>query len=201
MITLRQKRAHAAALEKAAAAPTKRWLGRSVLLTGIQSGWVKSLLSVWGEGVKGGATPMAPRSHACWRGFRSMKWSDKTLERFTEALTKARAEGFRGQQALNRAQAILWPTKAPSVIDEALNNDDVDFIEKCILEAFDLKDPVYIIGMSFYTTRKKISDLSRELNALAPWLTSDEARKRVRWCLEIFRARVYLVARKHLSEE
>jgi hypothetical protein len=66
------------------------------------------------------------------------------------------------------------------------------------LLALDLNDPVYLVGLQYYTTRKKISDITRELQVIAPWLTVDEARKRVRWCLEIFRAKVFLSARKLL---
>lgn len=68
------------------------------------------------------------------------------------------------------------------------------------LMAWQREDPVYIVGRQYYTTRKKISDITRELQSLAPWLTDSEARKRVRWCLEIFRAKVFLSARSCLKE-
>lgn len=200
MITPRQRRAQQSALEHAAAAPNKRWLGKSTLLTGIQSAWIKSLLCVWGESIRGGTAPRAPRTHACWRSLKSMRWSDKSLEKFTTALNQARKEGFKGELALKRAHAILWPKVPVSVIDEAITNDDADFIEQCVLEAFETTDPVYVIGVNYYTTRKKMSDLTRDIQQIAPWLTADEARKRVRWCVEIFGAKVFLSARKRLEE-
>lgn len=199
-MTPRQRRNHLEALGKAASAPRKSWLGKCILLTGIQSGWIKSLLTIWGEGVGGKTAPRSLRSHACWNVIKGRIWSDKALERFTVALNQAREEGFRGQQAMNRAHSILWPQSSASVIDEALHNDDVDFVEQCVLQALDINDPVYVVGLQYYTTRKKISDITRELQAIAPWLTDGEARKRVRWCLEIFRAKVFLEARKLLSE-
>lgn len=201
MSTLRQRRAHKSALEQAAAAPNKRWLGKSILLTGIQSAWIASLLTTWGECNRGAAAPRPPHTHKCWQGLRGGRWSDKALARFTEALTQAREEGFRGERALKRARAILWPVAPVSVIDEAITNDDADFIESCVLEAFDVNDPVYIVGVSYYTTRKKISDLTRDIQQIAPWLTPNEARKRVRWCVEIFRAKVFLSARRNLRAD
>ncbi len=36
---------------------------------------------------------------------------------------------------MNRAHSILWPQSTASVIDEALHNDDVDFVEQCVLQA------------------------------------------------------------------
>lgn len=199
MLTHKKRREQQKALETAAAAPRKSYLGRFTPLNGIQSAWIKSLLTVWGESMRGGTAPRRPTGHACWRFQKIIQWSDAALERFTVALTQAREEGFRGQQALNRAHSILWPVPAKCVIDTAINDDDVNFVEQCVLLAFEVTDPVYVIGTSYYTTRKKISDLTCDLQQIAPWLTSDEARKRVRWCMEIFRAKVYLSARQQLK--
>ena len=200
-MTPRQRRLKQSAFEKAAAAPRKSWLGKCILLTGIQSGWIKSLLTTWGEGVGGNTAPRMPRGHACWNVIKGRNWSDKALERFTAALNQAREEGFRGQQAMNRAHCILWPQSPASVIDKALHNDDVDFVEQCVLQALDKNDPVYVVGLQYYTTRKKISDITRELQAIAPWLTQEKARERVKWCLQIFRAKVYLSAKALLESE
>lgn len=200
-MTPRQKRQYLEGLGKTAMAPRKSWLGKSILLTDVQSGWVKSLLTVWGECVRGGTAPAKPCGHSCWNVLRGKNWSDKALERFTVALNKAREEGFRGEAALRRARSILWPEPPVRVIDEAMNSDDAEFMENVVLKAFDLKDPVYIVGRQYYTTRKKIADITRELQSLAPWLSDNEARKRVRWCLEIFRAKVFLAARNSLRED
>ncbi|HID4550007.1 TPA: hypothetical protein ACXE7R_004311 [Enterobacter cloacae] len=199
-MTPRQKRQYLEVLGKTAMAPRKSWLGKSILLNDVQSGWIKSLLTVWGECVRGGTAPAKPCGHSCWQVIRGKNWSDKALERFTAALNQAREEGYRGEQAMRRARSILWPEPAASVIDEAMTLDDAEFMEDVVLQAFDLKDPVYIVGRQYYTTRKKISDITRDLQNLAPWLTDNEARKRVRWCLEIFRAKVFQSARHALKE-
>lgn len=198
-MTPRQRRQYFEGLEKTAIAPRKSWLGKSILLNDVQSGWIKSLLTVWGECVRGGTAPAKPCGHSCWHVIRGKNWSDKALERFTAALNQAREEGYRGEQAMRRARSILWPEPPSSLIDEAMSSDDAEFMEDVVLQAFDLKDPVYIVGRQYYTTRKKISDITRELQSLAPWLTDNEARKRVRWCLEIFRAKVFLSARHALK--
>ncbi|MBY6353786.1 MULTISPECIES: hypothetical protein [Enterobacter cloacae complex] len=199
-MTPRQRRQYFEGLGKTAMAPRKSWLGKSILLNDVQSGWIKSLLTVWGECVRGGTAPAKPCGHSCWQVIRGKNWSDKALERFTAALNQAREEGYRGEQAMRRARSILWPEPAASVIDEAITIDDAEFMENVVLQAFDFKDPVYIVGRHYYTTRKKISDITRELQSLAPWLTDNEARKRVRWCLEIFRAKVFLSARRALAD-
>ncbi|EMO5715843.1 hypothetical protein RVW00_000779 [Enterobacter bugandensis] len=194
-MTPKQRRFLQSAMQAAAAAPRKSYLGRFTPLTPIQSAWIKSLLTVWGEGMSGSTAPRKPRAQACWRFNKGLRWSDAMLERFTAALNQARKEGFRGQHAMNRAHDILWPPPVVSVIDTALVNDDVDFVEHCILAAFEVDDPVLMIGRDYYTTRKKIADLTRDLQKIAPWLTPQMARERVKWCLQIFRAKVYLSAK------
>lgn len=202
-MTPRQRRNHVEALGKAAAAPRKSWLGKFKPLTGVQSGWIKSLLTVWGE-VVGGKTRAQYRLENCsqfWSEVKKSEWSDTQLSRITEALDKARDEGFRGVQAALRAKAILWPVTLSELIDESERRDDSDFIEQVMLATFDSQDPVYLVGLQFYTTRKKISDITRELQVVAPWLTRGEARKRVRWCLEIFQAKVFLAVRRQIEVE
>lgn len=201
MMTPRQRRLQRAGLETVAAAPRKSWLGRFTPLNGIQSAWIKSLLTIWGESMRGGTAPRKPTGHSCWRGLKGDRWSNKALERFTAAIEQAREEGYRGQQALHRAHAILWPQPVIGLIDSAIHDDDAEFVERCVLGAFEAADPVYLVGVSYYTTRKKISDITRELQLVAPWLTDGEARKRVRWCLEIFRAKTFLSVRKGIQAD
>ncbi|HGA2222943.1 TPA: hypothetical protein ACIRVA_002508 [Klebsiella variicola] len=193
-----QRRRQNTAMSEVAIATHKRYLGRPELLTGIQSAWIKSLLTVWGERQRGEVYPRKPTAHSCWWSVKGERWSDKALERFTAAIEQARAEGFRGPNALKRAQVILWPKQENSVIDTAISNDDAEFMEKCVLDAFEVTDPIYIVGMNYYTTRKKISDITRELQKLAPWLTADQSRERVKWCLKIFQGKAFLAARKNL---
>lgn len=200
MITSRQRRVENKAHAAAAATPRKSYLGRFTPLTAVQSAWIKSLLAVWGEGMRGGTAPQMPREHACWGMLRGARWSDKALQRFTVALNQARDEGYRGEHALNRAHAILWPKTPVNVIDTTLHNDDVDFVEQAVLAAFETDDPVCVIGKSYYTTRKKIADITRDLRKIAPWLTERAARERVGWCLQIFRAKIFLMAKKTLDD-
>lgn len=202
-MTPRQRRLHDSGLLKLSAAPRKSWLGKFTPLNDIQSGWIKSLITVWGETV-GGKTRDQYRLENVGKFFSEVKeseWSDSQLCRITEALNQARTEGFKGAAAFGRAKAILWPVTLKEMIEKSERNDDSEFIEQVMLKTFKSEDPVYIVGMQFYTTREKISDISRKLQAIAPWLSNDEARKRVRWCLEIFRAKVFLSVRRSIQEE
>lgn len=197
-MTARQKRNWYSTLERAAAAPRKNYLGRFTALNTIQSAWIKSLLTTWGE-IVGGKTTAQYRLENCNRLVSSAKddgWSDDQLSRITDALKQAKKEGFKGRQAVVRAHTILWPLTLRVMIEQSGRKDDADCIEQAALQAFKSDDPVYIVGVRYYTTRTKIADITRELQLVAPWLTKDEARKRVSWCLEIFRAKIFLAVRR-----
>lgn len=201
-MTPRQRRNTLKALEAAAAAPRKSWLGKFTPLSNIQSAWIKSLLTVWGECV-GGKTREQHRMDGrgqFWECMKEGEWSDEHMARITEALKQARDEGFSGPLAIKRAYAILWPVTLASMIERAEKKDDADFMESVILGALKTDDPVYVVGLQYYTTRKKISDITKELQLIAPWLTPDKARERVKWCLQIFRAKVFLSAKKMLTD-
>lgn len=202
-MTPKQRRAHRTAIERAAAAPRKSYLGRFTPLTSIQSAWIQSLLTVWGECV-GGKTSAQYRLENCNRFISSAKqdeWTDTQLSRITEAIKQARTEGYSGRQAVQRAHTILWSATLAEMIDEASWRDDADLVERAVLGMFKPDDPVYLIGMSYYSTRSKISDITEELQQVAPWLTTGEARKRVRWCIQIFQARTFLSVRRTMETD
>jgi hypothetical protein len=59
-MTPRQRRQHLAGMGIVATAPRKSYLGKFTPLTSVQSAWVKSLLTVWGECVRGNTGPKNP---------------------------------------------------------------------------------------------------------------------------------------------
>ncbi|WP_313439980.1 hypothetical protein [Atlantibacter hermannii] len=203
-MTPRQRRQHYAGLGIVATAPRKSYLGKFTPLTTIQSAWIASLLTVWGECV-GGRTRAQYRLENCrqfWTHAKEAEWSDTQLSRITAAIEQARKEGFMGAQSVARAKTLLWgQLSVREMIEETERRDDADFIEAVMLQTFKSDDPVYLVGMQFYTTRNKISDIARELQSVAPWLTNGEARKRVRWCIEIFKAKTFLAVRRKLDDE
>jgi hypothetical protein len=202
-MTPRQRRQHTAALEKAAAAPRKSWLGKYRPLTDVQSAWVKSLLSVWGE-CYGGRTREEIRLDGgdFWNDLQGEEWSDEAAKRITETIKGLRKIGYRGDDLLKMARGILWPK--PSLVD-ALNNqmkqDDGDFVEGCILAALSNDDPVYVVGVDFYARRKRISDIGRYLQSVAPWLNRKQAEDRARWCVSHFNSAVFLTMKAEMKRE
>lgn len=81
-----------------------------------------------------------------------------------------------------------------------LRDDDVDFMEKLVLRTFEPSDPVYLVGMQYYTTRKGMADIARDILTVAPWLTFKMTKDRAGWCLQIFRGKMFLAARMQAQQ-
>ncbi|MDF7681893.1 hypothetical protein PT300_15435 [Enterobacteriaceae bacterium ESL0689] len=193
-MTPRQRRARQAGLEQAAAAPRKRWLGKFKPITAVQSAWVKSLLNIWGECYGGESSEeRALVYRGFWGCIQDSEWSDDEARRITETIKKLHKIGYRGAELLTVANGILWPQKIVSdSLAKQTRHDDADFVERCILSALDKNDPVYLVGIDFYGRRKRVSEIARFLQGIAPWLTRKQAEDRVRWCISHFNCAVFL---------
>lgn len=201
-MTPSERKKYNSALLHCAAAPRKSWLGRFTPLTAIQSAWIKSLLTAWGESY-GGRTSEQIRiegqGQEFWDHMRNTQWSDDKAQQITEVMHELRGHGLSGPALLFSASRILFPGALADYIDDACERENAEFMEAAILQAFNIHDPIFIIGRRYYTRRQSIAKLARKLQELAPWLTDDKARERVKWCLTIFRAKVFLSVRQNMQ--
>ncbi|HAU2629002.1 TPA: hypothetical protein JCW53_002068 [Salmonella enterica subsp. enterica serovar Typhimurium] len=202
-MTPRQRRQHRNAIEKAAAAPRKSWLGKFRPLTSVQSAWVKSLLSVWGE-CYGGRTSEEAMLDCCgfWSCLQDEEWTDNEAKRITETIKGLRKIGYKGEALLSMARQILWPKQSiADLLNKEMRIEESDFVERCILSALSKDDPVFVVGIDFYACRKRVSDIGRYLQEIAPWLTRKQAEDRVRWCVNHFNCAVFLAFRDAMRKQ
>lgn len=201
-MTPSERKKYTAALQHCAVAPRKSWLGRFTPLTAIQSAWIKTLLTAWGESY-GGRTSEQIRiegqGQEFWDHMRMTEWTDDKARQITEVMQELRGKGLCGPALLFTASRMLFPGALADYIDAASERENAEFMEESILKAFNIHDPIFIIGKRYYTRRQSIAKLARKLQELAPWLTDDKARERVKWCLQIFRAKVFLSVRQNMQ--
>lgn len=202
-MTPNQQKRHSDAMGIVASAPRKSWLGKHRPINSVQSAWVKSLLAVWGD-CYGGRISEESMMDGCgfWSCLRAEEWSDNEAKRITETIKSLSKIGYKGEELLRMAREILWPTiSLADVISKEIKQDDNDFVEKSILAALTKDDPVYVVGVDFYARRKKISDIGRYIQKVAPWLTRKQSEDRVRWCISHFNCAVFLSFRKAMRHE
>ena len=183
-----------------AKAPRKSWLGKEKKLTPMQSRWVRAILCVWaeeygGDGYSGGD------GCGIWKFISG--WSMEETDRFLKVIEDLRKLGYKGDELLVKAKVILWPKRSISdMIQRANDEDEADFVEKAILKAYSINNPIYVIAHKYYVGRNTVQELANYLEGnIAPWLTNKQCADRVRWCISLFDAKVYAVLQDDLKQE
>lgn len=188
----------------AAAAPRKSYLGKLKRLNEVQAGWIKSLLSVWGECV-GGSTAghLTGGGGSFWGCIIHEDWNDDQAQKITRVLNELRKAGYKGEELIAMAKTIIWPKESlADMIANAKEADDATFVESVILKAFKKDNPVYILGLDYYTTTKTVTDMGRYMRHYhAPHLTRIQSEDRVRWCIELFNYAAFVAIRAAICAE
>lgn len=96
-MTPMQRRRQNAAMSEVAVATHKRYLGRPELLTGIQSAWIKSLLTVWG---KVSEVPLFPASLQRIHAGGQSRGPDGQIRRLSASLLQLNRRGLKDFAAL-----------------------------------------------------------------------------------------------------
>lgn len=183
-----------------AKAPRKSWLGKEKRLAPMQARWVRAILCVWAEEF-GGDGYGGNDGCGIWKFISG--WSMEETDRFLKVIEGLRKIGYTGGELLERAKVILWPKRSISdMIQRANDEDEADFVEKAILKAYSINNPIYVIAHKYYVGRNTVQDLANYLEGnIAPWLTNKQCADRVRWCISLFDAKVYAVLQDDLKQE
>ncbi|MEN7470998.1 hypothetical protein ABN069_15085 [Providencia rettgeri] len=130
-------------------------------------------------------------------------WSGENIERFTKVFEQLKKEGYTGQELEEKARAILFPKQSLSNMFQRANDvDEADFVEKAILKAFDKSNPVYVVATDYYLGRNTMQTLANYIQKqVAPWLTTKQCIDRVRWCITLFNAKLYMVLQDEIARE
>lgn len=179
--------------------PRKSYLAKVKRLTPMQERWVKAILGLWASEV-GGTVYYGGSGNGIWRFVSG--WSGEEMDRFTQVFDSLSKLGYQGQELLQKAQILLWPEKSiGNLLQRAGDQDDADFVEKTILQTFTKSDPIYIVARKYYIGRHTVQELANYMQRhIAPWLTNKQCADRVRWCIELFNARVFHQMAKDLSK-
>ncbi|EPP4754332.1 hypothetical protein GN208_12120 [Morganella sp. HSTU-ASny43] len=181
--------------------PRKSHLGKARKLTPAQDRWVRAIITVWADEMRGSDSPGYGGCGGVWRFLTG--WSVENLDRFTDAFNSLRKLGYKGEELLKKAQSILFPKQSLSNMFQRANDvDEADFVEKSILKAFDKTNPVYVIATDYYLHRETMQNLANYMQErIAPWLTIKQCTDRVRWCISLFNAKVYMVMQDEIAKE
>ncbi|HEM6924032.1 TPA: hypothetical protein U2I32_003585 [Providencia rettgeri] len=185
-----------------AKSPRKSYLGKARRLTPPQERWTRAIISIWADEMKGGDyLGYGGGGDGIWRFITG--WSGENIERFTKVFDQLSKEGYTGQELEEKARAILFPKQSLSDMFQRANDvDEADFVEKAILKAFDKSNPIYVVATDYYLGRNTLQTLANYMQEqIAPWLTIKQCIDRVRWCISLFNAKLYMVMQDEIARE
>ncbi|WP_416778318.1 hypothetical protein ACNFJN_08950 [Xenorhabdus budapestensis] len=187
-----------------ASAPRKSYLGKARRLTPPQERWVKAILSLWADEMGGLVYSGGYGDGGCdgiWRFVSG--WSGEQQEKFMTVFEWLRNGGYRGEELLKTAHMILFPKQSLSDMFQRANDvDEADFVEKAILKAFSKSNPVYVLATDYYLRRNTVQTLANYMQSeIAPWLTVKQCIDRVKWCISLFHAKVYMILQDEIAKE
>lgn len=156
---------------------------------------------------------------ACWHCDNELKYqTEQTLDQLVGVnnadwvIDTARiALGLDAQRSLSLAELCWWAVGAGigDEITEEMARRSLRIKDDSIKSVYRESEIVPSVpATSILSTRLEkaikptaITTPGKPLVPVAPWLTDSEARKRVRWCLEIFRAKAFLSVHKAIHAD
>lgn len=187
-----------------ATAPRKSYLGRARKLTPVQDRWIRGLLSLWGETYGGSTCYSLSGGGGMWARIVHEEWNDTQMERFGVVLSQVRALGYTGEELIKKSAEILWPKKSlTSMLKQAENENEADFIEKAIIGAFQKNNPIYIFGKDYYTgIDSSYTNMGKKMHYhYAPFLTPKQCQDRIRWCIDLFNSAAFSAIKDAICAE
>ncbi|WP_426577090.1 hypothetical protein ACP179_23240 [Xenorhabdus stockiae] len=187
-----------------ASAPRKSYLGKARRLTPAQERWVKAILSLWADEMGGSAYSGGYGGSGCdgiWRFVSG--WSGEQQEKFMDVFDNLRTAGYKGEELLRKAHMILFPKQSLSdMFKRASDIDEANFVEKAILKAFSKSNPVYVLATDYYLRRNTVQTLANYMQSdIALWLTIKQCIDRVKWCISLFHAKIYMVLQDEIVRD
>ena len=190
------------AWQEVAKAPRKSYLGRVGNITPSQKRWVSAVLSMWGDELGGSCAPIGC-TNIIGRLMVRTEWSENKGKSITATVNELYKLGYRGEELFKKAREIIIPkTSFRDLLKRAEERQEAEFIDSVIAKTFDKDNPVRVVAKMYYCNKRAISDITNYLASVGGVLmTEEQARWRVRWCLDIFNAKIYKAISYELAKE
>ena len=185
-----------------AKAPRKSYLARVVRITPVQERWVKSILNMWGDEL-GGRTGPECKCGVIGRLMVRDCTDSKTTAELLKLVNELHALGYKGKALIQKGEEILTPKRSVrSLIDSTYNADEAAFVDSVISAIFKPSDPIRAVAIKYYCDNRSIQNIADYLATVGGiMLTNDQSRDRVRWCLDLFNAKIYRALKAEMEKE
>lgn len=178
--------------QQLAKAPRKSYLDKVQRITPVQDRWVGSVLNMWGDAVGGNTAPTG-KCGVIGRLMISTEWDENKGASIVKTVEDLHKLGYRGTDLFQKAKEILNPRNSFSnLFTRANEGEEAAFVDQVVLKEFTQGNPIRAVAIQYYCERKDMQEIACYLNRVhAPHLTLKQCIDRIRWCREIFKARMF----------
>jgi hypothetical protein len=176
----------------AANAPRKSYLGKLENITPSQKRWIKYILSMWGEKMGGDCGPPGYVS-IIGRLMLRVEWTENKGKAIVNTVNELYKLGYKGDELFKKVREIIMPKSSLSeLLKEAQDEKDAEFVDLVIAKTFNVNSPLRIVAKKYYCEQRSIKDIADYLARISGVLMTEKmARDRVKWCLDLFEAKIY----------
>ncbi|WP_392559769.1 hypothetical protein [Orbus mooreae] len=185
-----------------ATAPRKSYLGKLQNITPSQKRWIKYILNMWGDKMGGSCVPARCVS-VIGRLMVREEWAENKGQLIVKTVNEFYKLGYRGDELFKKVREIIIPKSSFSeLLKNAQEDQDAKFVDAVIAKTFDVNSPLRIVAKKYYCERRSIKDIADYLSIIGGVLITEKmARDRVKWCLELFDAKVYKAISYEIKRE
>lgn len=185
-----------------AKAPRKSYLLRVVRITPVQTRWTQAILNMWGNEMGGRVGPDS-KCGVIGRLMVRDCGDGKTTEELVKLVNELYGLGYTGKALMAKATEILKPKKTVrSLIERSMDMDEAAFVDSVVSVMFKPSDPIRAVAIKYYCDNNSIQDIADYLATVGGVLMTEKmARDRVRWCLDLFNAKMYRSLKAEMEKE
>lgn len=166
-------------------------------ITPMQRTWTRYMLRNWGEKHRGDDFPSGGGG-GVWRMMWHEQWNSDQGDRIQLIFSNLGKQGYSGEELIRKVREIFLPSASgASVISLAKEQDDADFVEKCLIETFMPDSPIRAVVIERYRERNYPQNVLRNLTGV----DIESCKRRARWAEKLAEDIIFSTMRREMEKE
>lgn len=179
----------------------KKWAMDAKFITPLQQTWTRYMLMNWGSKHRGKEGPERGAMNILGRMMWRDHWNSDEGKHIQVIFSNLGKQGYSGEELLRKVKEIFAPGNSGfNAISLAKEQDDAEFVEKCMVEAFTPDSPLRDVLIKRYCERKSAQVISGFMASDA-LVHIEVARIRVRWAECLAEQCIYHCMKREMEKE
>ncbi|WP_208952274.1 hypothetical protein [Rahnella sp. ChDrAdgB13] len=179
----------------------KKWAKDAKAITPLQQTWTRYMLMNWGAKHRGGDGPDRGAINILGRLMWRDHWNSDEGKHIQVIFSNLGKQGYSGEDLIRKVKEIFAPGNSGfNAISLAKEQDDAEFVEKCMVETFTPDSPLRDVLIKRYRDRKSAQVIAGIMESDA-FVHIEVARIRVRWAENLAEQCIYHCMKAAMEKE